>query len=162
MKKILPHMPAVAVILAFFMMALASAPPKRYTYTKPVVYPCKEYPPLTYSPILLKINIDANYTPKDMVAVRERVPGLLMDELYNLNYSFKLADGVLPNLSLYVTFTNDGYDHLGVNMQVSWQGEGTFNINLPTNYITTKQLFTDLAKELNRWVTGGWHSGNCK
>jgi hypothetical protein len=162
MKKIAPHLPAIAVILVFFMMALASVTPKRYTYTKPVTYPCIHYPPITYSPILLKINIDANYTPKDLPGAREVWPGLILDALHNYNYSYKLADGVAPNLVLYVTFTTDGYAHYGITLRVDWQGQSTFTITLPSNYITSAQLTTDLAKELNRWVTNGWHSGDCK
>ncbi len=162
MKRITQHFPAIAVIVLFFLMALASAPPRRYTYTKPVTYPCVEYAPLRYSPILLKINIDANYNIKDLSLARETIPGYFMDVLVGLNYSYKLADGVTPNLVLYVTFNNDGYNHFGVTIKVDWQGQANFTFSLPTNYVTEKQLITDMAKEFNRWVTQGWHSGNCK
>ena len=84
-----------------------------------------------------------------------------MDQLQSLNYSYKLADGVTPNLVLHITYTNDGYDHYGVNLYVDWQGQANFTITLPANYVTANQLITDMAKEFNRWITNGWHEGNC-
>ncbi|MDZ4072916.1 MAG: hypothetical protein U1C70_13905 [Sediminibacterium sp.] len=160
MEKQLLHFKAMGVMLIFLMMIPASTPPRKYT--KPVTYPCVQYPPLTYSPILLKINVDANYTPKDLAGMRESAPTLVMEELKRVNYNFKLADGVRPNLVLFITFTNDGYNHYGVILNVDWQGQGNFTISLPNNYITVKQLFADMANEFNRWVINGWHSGNCK
>ncbi|MFZ6022833.1 MAG: hypothetical protein ACOYVG_00080 [Bacteroidota bacterium] len=160
MEKQLLHLKAMGVMLIFLMMIPASTPPRKYT--KPVTYPCVRYPPLTYSPILLKISVDANYTPKDLAGVRESAPVLVLEELKRVNYNYKLADGVRPNLVLFITFTNDGYNHYGVNLNVDWQGQGNFTINLPNNYITVKQLFADMANEFNRWVIYGWHSGNCK
>lgn len=160
MEKQLLHFKAMGVMLIFLMMIPASTPPRKYT--KPVTYPCVQYPPLTYSPILLKINVDANYTPKDLAGLRENAPTLVMEELKRVNYNFKLADGVRPNLVLFITFTNDGYNHYGVILNVDWQGQGNFTISLPNNYITVKQLFADMANEFNRWVINGWHSGNCK
>lgn len=159
MQKQLLHFKAMGVMLIFLMMIPASTPPKKYT--KPVTYPCIQYPPLNYSPILLKINVDANYTPKDLAGLRENAPALVMEELKRVNYNFKLADGVRPNLVLFITFTNDGYNHYGVNLNVDWQGQGNFTISLANNYITVKQLFADMANEFNRWVTNGWRSGNC-
>lgn len=94
--------------------------------------------------------------------MRESAPTLVMEELKRVNYNFKLADGVRPNLVLFITFTNDGYNHYGVILNVDWQGQGNFTISLPNNYITVKQLFADMANEFNRWVINGWHSGNCK
>lgn len=160
MAKHLLHLKVIGAIIVFLMMVPASAPPKRYT--KPVTYPCIQYPPITYSPILLKINIDANYTPKDLAGLRENAPALILEELQRVNYNFKLADGVRPNLVLFITFTNDGYNHYGVNLNVDWQGQANFTISLANNYITVKQLFADLANEFNRWVIYGWRSGNCK
>jgi hypothetical protein len=161
MKKIRSHIAAVTVIIVFLGMAMASTSSHKTTYQKPVVYPCVRYAGLTYSPILLKINISANYTMKDLSSVRQNDPSMIMEALQSLNYSYKLADGVRPNLVLTVTYTNDGFDHYGVNLYVDWQGQANFTITLPNNYITGKQLIQDMAKELNRWVTQGWHSGNC-
>ena len=159
-KKIRSHVLTLAVISVFFLMALACATSKP-RYSKPVVYPCVHYAGLTYSPILLKINISANYTMKDLSSVRQNDPTMIMDALRRLNYSYQLADGVRPNLVLNVTYTNDGYDHYGVNLYVDWQGQANFTITLANNYITGKQLIDDMAAELNRWVVNGWHSGTC-
>ena len=152
---------SLSVSTFFILLALASTTPRK-TYSKPVTYPCVEHAGLTYSPILLKINISSNYTMKDITAVRQNDPSMIMDELHKLNYSYQLADGVRPNLVLTVTYTNDGYDHYGVNLYVDWQGQANFTITLPNNYITGTQLIHDMAAEFNRWVTNGWHSGNCK
>ena len=143
-------------------MAIASVQQRRTTYSKPIVYPCIQHPALTYSPILIRINIDANYTMKDLSAVRTSDQSLIMNTLYNLNSSYKLADGVTPNLILHVTYTNDGYDHFGVSLKVDWQGQASFTITLPATYVTITQLVNDMAREFNRWVTSGWHEGNCK
>ena len=161
MKKIRSHLISFTVIVVFFLMALACATTSHPRYTKPTVYPCVHYAGLTYSPILLKINISASYNMKDITAVRANDPYMILEELQKLNYSYKLADGVRPNLVLNVSYTNDGYDHFGVNLYVDWQGQANFTITLPNNYITGHQLIEDMAKELNRWVTNGWHSGNC-
>ena len=150
----------LSVIGIFLLLALASTTPRR-GYSKPVTYPCVHYAGLTYSPILLKINISSNYTMKDITAVRQNDPAVIMEELHKLNYSYQLADGVRPNLVLTVTFTNDGYDHYGVNLYVDWQGQANFTITLANNYITGVQLIHDMAAEFNRWVTNGWHSGTC-
>lgn len=160
MKKIKSHLISFTVIALFFLMALACATSKP-RYTKPIVYPCVHYAGITYSPILLKINISSSYNMKDLSAVRANDPNMILEELQKLNYSYKLADGVRPNLVLNVTYTNDGYDHFGVTLYVDWQGQANFTITLANNYITGRQLIEDMAKELNRWVTNGWHSGNC-
>ena len=160
MKNIKAHLVTFSVIALFFLMTLACATSKP-RYTKPIVYPCVHYAGLTYSPILLKINISASYNMKDLSAVRSNDPNMILEELQKLNYSYKLADGVRPNLVLNVTYTNDGYDHYGVTLYVDWQGQANFTITLANNYITGRQLIEDMAKELNRWVTNGWHSGNC-
>jgi hypothetical protein len=161
MKNKKPHFLAFAVMATFFLMALASAPPRRVVHTKPVIYPCVRHAALTYSPILLKLNISSNYTMKDLPGVRQMDPTMIMEALHSLNYSYKLADGVTPNLVLNITYTNDGYDHYGVNLNVNWQGEGNFTITLQPNYVTVSQLINDMAKELNVWVTQGWHEGTC-
>ena len=160
MKNIKAHLVTFSVIALFFLMALACATSKP-RYTKPIVYPCVHYAGLTYSPILLKINISSSYNMKDLSAVRANDPNMILEELQKLNYSYKLADGVRPNLVLNVTYTNDGYDHYGVTLYVDWQGQANFTITLANNYITGRQLIEDMAKELNRWVTNGWHSGKC-
>lgn len=161
MKKVKRHLFAVALIFIFFMLALASTPPRHTTYSKPIHYPCVQHAPITYSPILVKLNISSNYTMKDLPGVRSSDPELIMSALHTYNYNYKLADGVTPNLVLNVTYTNDGYDHFGVSLNVDYQGEGNFTINLPANYITISKLIDDMAKELNTWVTNGWHSGDC-
>ncbi len=160
MKNIRSVFISLSVIVIFFLMALASNTTKK-SYSKPVTYPCVHYAGLTYSPILLKINITSNYTMKDLPGVRNSDPSMIMEELHKLNYSYQLADGVRPNLVLTLTYTNDGYDHYGVSLYVDWQGQSNFTITLPSNYITIRQLIEDMAKEFNRWVTNGWHTGNC-
>jgi hypothetical protein len=161
MKSKKSHLTPFAVIVFFLMLALACVPTQRTHYSKPVVYPCVHYAGLTYSPILLKINISSSYTMKDLSAVRQNDPAIIMEELHKLNYSYQIADGVTPNLVLNVTYNNDGFDHYGVTLYVNWQGQANFTITLPTNYVTGQKLIADMAAEFNRWVVNGWHSGNC-
>src|SRR6202008_4067751 len=118
MKKSASYFPFVTIISLFLIMAIASVQQRRVTYSKPIVYPCVRHAALTYSPILIRINIEANYTMKALSAVRTSDQSLIMNTLYNLNSSYKLADGVTPNLILHVTYTNDGYDHYGVSLRV--------------------------------------------
>ncbi len=158
------HFVALTVIVLFVAMALACATSNRSYHrkpSKPIVYPCVQHAGLTYSPILLKINISASYNMKDLSTVRQNDPSIIMEELLKLNSSYKLADGVTPNLVLNVNYTNDGYDHYGVSLYVNWQGQANFTITLANNYVTGHQLISDMAAELNRWVVNGWHSGNC-
>lgn len=162
MKKIRSNIITLCIAGIFFLMAFASSSSRpSYKRSKPVVYPCVHHEGLTYSPILLKFNISANYTMRDISAVRENNPSLIMEELLKLNYNYKLADGVRPNLVLNVTYTTDSYEHYGVSLYVDWQGQANFTITLANNYITITQLNADMAKELNTWVVNGWHSGTC-
>ena len=164
MRKNRSHLATLTVVVLFVAMAFACASSSHTShqrYTKPVVYPCVQHAGLTYSPILLKINISASYNMKDLSTVRANDPSMIMEELLKLNYNYKLADGVRPNLVLNVTYTNDGYDHYGVNLYVDWQGQANFTITLANNYITGRQLIADMAAEFNRWIVNGWHSGNC-
>lgn len=162
MKNFKPHLSSTIVILVFSLLAVESTPTQHTAYRKPKPQPCIHHAPITYSPILVKLNISSNYTMKDLPGVRSSDPELIMNALHTYNYSYKLADGVTPNLVLNVTYTNDGYDHFGVSLYVDYQGEGHFTINLPANYITITKLIDDMAKELNVWVTNGWHEGDCK
>ncbi len=162
MKNIHSYSPFAGIIFLFFIMALASMPQRKTSYySKPATYPCIRYPALTYCPILLRINIDASYTPKDLMGARETIPTLVLDALQSLNYCYKLADGVAPNLVMNITFNNDGYNHLGITLRVDWQGQATFSFTLPNNYITGSLLISDMAKKFNEYVIYGWHSGNC-
>ena len=161
MKNLKSLFPVFIVIIVFLGLAVASVTPTKTTYRKPVTYPCIHHAAITYSPILIKLNIGANYTMKDLPGVRSSDPDLIMEALHYYNSSYKIADGVTPNLVLNITYSNDGYDHFGVSLGVSYQGEGYFTITLQPNYVTIRQLVYDMAKELNTWVTQGWHEGNC-
>jgi hypothetical protein len=160
MKNRRSHLTAFIVICAFVVMALGSAP-SRPVYQKPIVYPCVQYPALTYSPILIQINISSSYNMKDISSVREDAPTLIMTDLQQLNSNYKLADGVTPNLVLNLNYTNDGYDHYGVILNVNWQGQANFTITLPSNYVTLDKLISDMTSQFNQYIAYGWHSGNC-
>lgn len=161
MKNRKLHLCSALFCIIYLLMALASVPAHKTYRSKPVNYPCVRHAAITYSPILLRINIDANYTPKDLSAMRQSIPSMILGSLNSINTSYRLADGVRPNLVLTVTFTNDGYDHYGVNLYVDWQGQGNFTIRLPSTYVTAPKLIDDMTRELNTWVTQGWHEGNC-
>jgi hypothetical protein len=161
MKNLKPHLTAIAVSVVFILMVLACASPK-YTYKAPPPAPCKHHAALDFSPILVQINLDASYNMKDISGARTSFPEIFMDDLKSVNYSYKLADGVTPNLIFYITVTNDGYNHYGANVTVNGLGEGyLFNFSIPQQYVTPDKLSHDIASRANEFVTRGWHTGNC-
>jgi hypothetical protein len=99
---------------------------------------------------------------KDLGGARSSFPEIFMEDLKTVNYNYKLADGVTPNLIFYITVTNDGYNHYGANVTVNGLGEGyLFNFTIPQQYVTPDKLSYDIAKRANEFVTLGWHNGNC-
>lgn len=150
------------VILVFLIMAIASTSSRKNAYRPPPPAPCVTHAAITFSPILVKINFDASYTMKDLNTAKEEFPGLFMQSLKNVNYSYQLADGVTPNLIFYITITNDGNNHYGASVTVNGLGEGyLFRFSLPNDYVTAARLINDMAERANEFVTRGWHSGNC-
>jgi hypothetical protein len=145
---------AFTLILVFLGMAIASAPPRRTYRSTP--QPCTKHQPVSYSPVLVKINISGSYTMKDLPEVQRVGPSLVLDALNNQNpYKYKLADGVQPNMTLYVTFNNDTYGHYGASV-TGYLYDGDFNFSLTANYVTTPKLFSDLAEQVNIYITRGW------
>lgn len=162
MKKVNPHLNVFIVAIVFVIMAAGSATPKHTYYKPPPPAPCKYHNALNFSPILVEIDLDAGYTMKDLSGARESFPQIFMQDLKNVNYNYKLADGVTPNLIFYITITNDGYDHYGANVKVNGLGEGyLFSYYLQQQYVTPGKLSEDMASKANEFVTRGWHTGNC-
>jgi hypothetical protein len=153
--------PAAFIVAAsFLLMAVASAPPKHYQSYQPKPQPCIKHRPLDYSPVLIKLNISGSYTMKDLPGYQETSPFLYLEKLNSLSpFKYKLADGVLPNLTLNITFNTDNYGHYGATIDGSVY-DGTFHTTLPSNYITHEKLLEDITSTVNTYITRGWCS-NC-
>ena len=124
--------------------------------------PCYEHDALTYSPILVKINIDANYDLNDPNGFRSDAPASFLDALTSVSSKYQIADGVTPNLIFNITATNDGHDHFGANVTVSGNGEGyLFSFTMPQDYVTPGKLLDDIASKADGFVTSGWQRGAC-
>jgi hypothetical protein len=133
-----------------------------YAYTPPQ-QSCYRHDPLTYTPILTRINVTANYTLKEPDKFYGYENQYFFEELDDLNPGkYKLADGVIPNLILTITISNDGQDHYGAYMEGHGNGEGfLFSYTWDQIYVTAQRLREDIADKVNAFITLGWHRGNC-
>ena len=154
MKSVKSDLLSIAVVLLFFLLAVASAPPRRTYQSKP--QPCTKHTPLNYSPVLVKINLSGTYSMKDLSEAQRTRPGYIIDALNSLTYAkYKLADGVTPNLNLYITLNTDSYGHYGASM-TGYVYDGDFNVSLNANYVTLEKLYDDIAAQVNIYITRGW------
>jgi hypothetical protein len=148
---------AAIVIAAFTAMALACAAPQ-HTYTKPA--PCVKHKPLTYTPVLVTIYISGSYNMKDLKEVQRTLPSTLLNKLNGLTpYKYRMADGEKPNLSLYITYTTDSYEHYGASV-TGYVFDGSFTKTFASNYITFEKLDNDIVSDVNWFITSGWCT-NC-
>ncbi len=142
------------IVLTFLLMAVASAPPRRTYQSKP--QPCTKHQPINYSPVLVKVNISGSYSMKDLTEVQRIRPTLVLDNLNSVNYGkYQIADGVTPNLNLYITLNNDNYGHYGASI-TGYVYDGNFNFTINTDYVTLEKLYSDIAYKINGYITGGW------
>jgi len=145
----------VSVMLTFFAMAIASMPPPRKTYT-PKPEPCTKHQPLNYSPILVKVNLSGTYTMKDLQEAQRERPVYIVNALNVLTpFKYQLANGVTPNLNLYVTINVDAYQHYGASV-TGYVFDGNFNFTLGADYSTFEKLYDDIASNVNIYITRGW------
>jgi hypothetical protein len=148
----------LAVVAVFTVMALSSAPPKQTYYNKPL--PCVRHKPISYSPVLVTMYIGGSYNMKDLKEVQRTLPYTLLEKMNRLSpYKYKMADGEKPNLSLYITYTTDSYEHYGAEIK-GYVFDGDFYRNLGTSYITFDRLDDAVVAEVNTFITGGW-CNNC-
>ncbi len=148
-----------AIVIFYFLLALASVPTQRYQYT-PKPQPCVKHRPLTYYPVLTQINLSGTYSMKDLPEAQRISPAYFVELLNNLNYGkYKIADGVTPNLNLYITLNTDAYGHYGATISGAVY-EGNFSFNMLSNYVTHQKLFQDIAAKVDVFITRGWCS-NC-
>lgn len=134
-----------------------------YAYNAPAQQSCYRHDPLNYSPILVKLNVTANYNLATPTEFYRYAAASVFDELTYVNPGkYKLADGVVPNLILNITMTNDGYNHYGAYLEAQGNGEGyLFSYTWDQRYVTGQKLDEDIADQVNAFITQGWHRGNC-
>ncbi len=160
MKKIKSHIWGVGVTGLFFIMVYACATPKRTTY-RPAPDPCVKHAGLSYSPVLVQINIDGSYTMKDLSGAQRSGQVYFMDALSATNlYKYKLAEGVTPNLNIYITINTDSYQHYGAKVKLYVYDDNTW-FDMPSNYVEPFKLFDDIAAKINSFVMYGWQHGKC-
>ena len=155
MKKLKLPTWSLAVFVIFLTIAIASTAP-RHTYQQPKPEPCVTHKAITYSPVLVKINISGSYTMKDLSGVQRYGYDYLMDQLIALSPGkYKLADGVTPNLELTITINTDSYQHYGATLN-GYVYDGSFYYPWNNNYVTPEKLFEDIAAKVNVFVNYGW------
>jgi hypothetical protein len=144
----------LVLFIAFLAMAIASAAPQ-HTY-QPKPEPCVTHKGLTYSPILVKINISGSYTMKDLSGVQRYGYEYIMERLEALSpYKYKLADGVTPNLTLNITINTDSYQHYGATLN-GYVYDGSFYNSWSNDYVTPEKLFDDITAQVDRYIRYGW------
>ncbi len=150
---------AIPFAAVFILMTLACVSSKS-SYQAPKPLPCVTHKGLTYSPVLVTMYISGSYNMKDLAEVQRTLPQILLEKMNALNpYKYKMADGVKPNLSLYVTYTTDSYGHYGAEIK-GYLFDGDFYTTLPTNYVTWEKLDADIVAKVNTFISYGWCS-NC-
>ena len=165
MKKINSNAVAAGISLVFLVMcfACATTAPRKTSYKqyKPAPDPCVKHDAISYSPVLTQINIDGSYTMKDLSGAQRSGQTYFMDALKSINsYKYQLAQGVTPNLNVYITVNTDSYQHYGAHVRFYVFDDNTW-FDMPSNYVDPEKMFDDIAAKLNSFVTGGWHHGNC-
>ena len=162
MNKIKPYLLGLGVFTVFFLMVLASAPPRRTTTYKKPYDPCVNHGALSYSPVLVQVNIDGSYTMKDLSGAQLSGQAYFFSALQATNYNkYELAQGVTPNLNIYITVNTDGYQHYGATVKFYVFDDNTW-FNMPSNYVDPSKLFDDIASKLNQYISYGWTHGDCK
>lgn len=162
MKKIKQHFAGPLVFALLFLMILASAPSGRNTTYHPAPDPCVRHGALFYNPVLVQINIDGNYTMKDLSGAQVSGQNYFFSALQSANPNkYQLAQGVTPNLNIYITINTDGYQHYGATIKFYVYDDNTW-FSMPSNYVEPYKLYDDIAGKLNQYVAYGWTHGNCK
>ena len=162
MKKFTTHALSVSLAIVFFLMAFACATTQRTNYrSKPAPDPCVRHGALSYSPIKVQINIDGSYTMKDLSGAQRSGQTYFLDALKAVNPGkYVLADGVTPNLNIYITINTDSYQHYGAKVTFYVDDDNTW-FSTATNYVEPYKLFDDIASKLNSFVLYGWTHGKC-
>lgn len=161
MKNMIGIFQPASILLVFLAMALASAPSHHTAYRKYKPQPCTTHKPLYYSPVLTQIFISGTYTMKDLPKAQSDLPSLFLSELNNQSPGkYQLANGVTPNLNLYITFTTDNYQHYGAEIH-GYVYDGDFYTSLTNNYSTFDKLAEDISNQVNIYITRGWCK-NCE
>jgi hypothetical protein len=157
-KKIKPNILSVGVAFMFLLMVFGSATPRKTVY-RPIKEPCVRHAALMYSPVLVQINIDGNYVMKDLTGVQGTNQVYLMSALAATNPGkYQLAQGVTPNLNIYITYNTDGYLHYGATVKFYVYDDNTW-FSMPSNYVDISRLLDDVAARMNAYVTNGWSHG---
>jgi hypothetical protein len=164
MQKIKSHLWGFSVFTLFLVMVLAcvtTTHTRRTTYQKPND-PCVRHSALTYSPVLVQINISGSYTMKDLAGAQISGQSYFLNALSATNSGkYQLAQGVTPNLNIYITINTDGYQHYGAKVTFYVYDDNTW-FDMPSNYVDPTKLFDDIATKLNSFVAYGWTHGDCK
>lgn len=159
MRKITVPLLVAGVFISFLIMIFASEPSRRVYKSAPD--PCVNHAGLSYSPVLVQINIDGSYTMKDLSTAQSSGQTYFFTALQNTNYGkYQLAQGVTPNLNIYITINNDGYQHYGATVKLYVYDDNTW-FSMTSNYVDPEKLFDDIATKLNSFVSYGWRHGNC-
>lgn len=156
MKKIRSRLVTATTAVVFLFMIFASVPQNRVVYRKPEKRPCVHHDPLSYSPVLIQVNIDGSYSMKDLPGVQTSWQSYFMDKLLEANsYKYKFAQGVTPNLTIQITINTDGYQHYGAMVRLYVYDDNTW-FSLPSNYVEASRLVDDIATKVNSFVSYGW------
>jgi hypothetical protein len=160
--KMKSHIVVPGIVAIFLFMVFASAPQRKTTTYRRQPDPCVKHAALTYSPVLVQINIDGSYTMKDLSGAQRSGQLYFMDALTATNtYKYKLAQGETPNLNIYITVNTDSYQHYGATVKLYVYDDNTW-FNMSSNYVEPTRLFDDIAAKINSFVMYGWQHGDCK
>ncbi len=156
MKKLKSHFWPTATFILFFAMTLACYTPQHTTYKKSKPEPCITHKGLTYSPVLITFYISGSYNMKDLNGAQGSVPDILLNKLNSLSYNkYRIANGVTPNLNLYIDYRTDNYGHYGADIK-GYVFDGDFHTWTENNFVTFDRLDDEVASKVNTFISYGW------
>ena len=156
MKKLKSHFWSISTFVLFFVMAIACVPSQHYTYKKPKPEPCITHKGLSYSPVLVTFYISGSYNMENLSNAQTSVPNILLNKLNGLSYGkYQIANGVTPNLNLYVDYKTDNYGHYGADIK-GYVYDGDFHTWTENNFVTFDRLDDEVASKVNAYIMYGW------
>ena len=138
--------------------AFYDAPPSRQPAPRT---PRKPVPAIHDTSIIISVNINFTYTPKDPAQARSVTPRFILNRLNELgraqNNTFALQNGQQNNFTLNFNINNYNEQFSG-NLNFSGWGEGFIhNFTTQYPYNDPEKMMLDLTDQAYGFIRTGWH-----
>ena len=155
----------LALLTIVLLITVACVPPPRHSRRYPQApAPCTPAvaPIHDVSGIVVVVNVNASYTPKDLPSARTYTQGDVLAYLNELGVgdrnTFVSQNGNQANFHYTYTINNDGQEHYTWSLEMSGWGAGYIHtFNTAYSYTDAGQMFRDLTAQSYAFIHGGWH-----